>query len=93
MFDVMCNVKSIYVDIKNYRGVLELEPNNSPDMPSTIKCFKDIDPEIKRIDVVAEGKLDIVYYIYEGKWFATCYRLKNAQQKLKQDGSPPPRSH
>lgn len=70
MFDVMCNVKSIYVDVSQYRGYMDLPQYNVPDMSSTIKCFKAIDPEIKRIDVFVEDKLDIVYLIEDGEWAA-----------------------
>ena len=68
MFDVMCNVKSIYLDVEKYRGYMELPKDNVPDMSSTIKCFKAIDPEIKRIDVFVENELDIVYLIEDEEW-------------------------
>ena len=70
MFDVMCNVKSIYVDFQEYRGYMYLPKDNCSDMSSTIKCFKAIDPEITRIYVFVENEVDIVYLIEHDKWVA-----------------------
>lgn len=64
MWDVMCNVSRIVIDIENCCGALYLPKGNSPDMRSTIKCFESVDDQIKRIDVYVDGEPDILYLYF-----------------------------
>jgi hypothetical protein len=60
-WDVGCNILALMIDVVNKRGMLVLPENHSPDMRKTIECFRSVDPEILRIEVEINNKLDIVY--------------------------------
>jgi hypothetical protein len=60
-WDVGCNVLALTIDVVNKRGMLALPKNHSPDMRKTIECFRSVDPEILRIEVVINDVLDTVY--------------------------------
>lgn len=70
MWNVMCNVSKIVVDIDNRYGQMWMPELNCPDMGSTIKCFKNIDDEITRIDTYIDGVPDVTYAIIDGEWEA-----------------------
>ena len=46
MWNVMCNVSKIVIDVENRCGFLYLPKDNFPDMRSTIKCFESVDDQI-----------------------------------------------
>ena len=70
-WNVMCNVEKIIVNVDKYMGELYTPELNYPDMSSTIKCFKNIDPEIKRIDVYVGEQPDMSYVKEtDGGWMA-----------------------
>lgn len=61
MWNVMCNVSKIVIDVENRYGALYLPEDNFPDMSSTIKHFKSVDDEIRRIETYVAGVPDTVY--------------------------------
>ena len=61
MWNVMCNVSKIVIDVENRYGALYLPENNFPDMRSTIEHFKSVDDEIRRIETYVGGVPDTVY--------------------------------
>ena len=61
MWNVMCNVSKIIIDVENCCGALYLPKDNVPDMRSVIKCFESVDDQIKRIDTYVDGVPDTVY--------------------------------
>lgn len=61
MWNVMCNVSKIVIDVENRCGSLYLPRDNFPDMRSTIKCFESVDDQINRIDTYVDGTPDTVY--------------------------------
>lgn len=61
MWNVMCNVSKIEVDVDNRKGWLYTPEMNYPDMSSTIKCFKRVDPEVEVIFVVVGEEVDMAY--------------------------------
>jgi len=68
MWNVMCNVSKIVIDVENCYGTLYVPKNNVPDMRSTIKCFESVDDQIKRIDIYVDGVHDLVYlYILDSQ--------------------------
>lgn len=70
MWDVMCNVSKITVDIDNYCGQMWMPADNCPDMSSTIKHFKRIDKHINTIFTYIDDVPDVIYVIIHGKWEA-----------------------
>lgn len=70
MWNVMCNVSEIRIDVDNRQGFLMLPPMNYPDMNSTINCFTSVDPEIEIIQTFVGGKLDTVYVKSNNEWQA-----------------------
>jgi len=72
MWNVMCNVSKVEIDVDNRKGVLHTPEMNYPDMRSTINCFKRVDPKIEVIFVVIGGELDMAYaYDKSGReWYA-----------------------
>lgn len=65
MWNVMCNVSKIVIDVENRYGALYLPENNFPDMRSTIEHFKSVDDEIRRIETYVGGVPDTVYLYFE----------------------------
>ena len=70
MWNVMCNVSEIHIDVDNRQGYLMLPEMNYPDMSSTIKCFTSVDPKIEVVQTFVGGKPDTVYAKLDGKWEA-----------------------
>jgi hypothetical protein len=64
MWNVMCNVSKIVIDVENRCGFLYLPKDNFPDMRSTIKCFESVDDQIKRIETYVDGTRDTVYLYF-----------------------------
>lgn len=72
-FNVMCNVSGISIDCETRTGYLYLPEMNFPDMKSTIRSFKAIDPEIQIIYTFVNGEPDVIYTTHrndDGKWEA-----------------------
>jgi hypothetical protein len=70
MWDVMCNVSKIVIDIDKRCGYLYLPALNSPNMRSVIECFTSVDPEIVHIHTFVDGKVDTQYVVHDGEWIA-----------------------
>ena len=71
MWNVMCNVSEIRIDVINHRGELFLPENNCPDMSHTVSCFLSVDPKIDAIQTYIGGKPDIAYVCADdGRWIA-----------------------
>ena len=68
-WNLKCNVDKIIYDVHAYTGKLYTPEMNFPDMSSTIKCFKSIDPEIKCIEVWVGNELDMKY-VLGSSWVA-----------------------
>ena len=68
MWDVMCDVSEIRIDVQNKQGFLILPSMNYPDMSSTIDCFLSVDPEIEVIQTFVGGVPDTVYVKINGNW-------------------------
>ena len=80
MWDVMCNVSKIEIDVDARKGVLHTPEMNYPDMRSTINCFKRVDPEIEVIVVVVGGEVDMAYAYDKdaGDWIARNLKIGRA---------------
>lgn len=70
MWNVMCNVSKIVIDVDKRCGYLYLPKDNFPDMHRTIECFKSADPEIVHIHTFVDGAIDTQYVRIDGKWQA-----------------------
>ena len=68
MWNVMCNVSEIRIDVGKKEGYLFLPEMNYPDMGSTIKCFMSVDPEINVIQTIVGDAPDVAYVKVDGKW-------------------------
>jgi hypothetical protein len=83
MWNVMCNVSKVEIDIDNKFGWLYTPEMNYPDMSSTIRCFKRVDPRIEGIVVIVGGIPDIAYR-YDSddhQWHA--HSMKGAEHALR----------
>lgn len=76
MWNVMCNVSKIEIDVDNRCGKLHLPEMNYPDMGSVIRCFKSVDPEITLIMTIVGGVEDTVYVCEDGDWIA-CRKVES----------------
>jgi hypothetical protein len=70
MWNVMCNVSEIRIDVDAKRGGLFLPEMNYPDMSSTIRCFTSVDPEIEVIETFVGGEPDTMYIKIDSEWQA-----------------------
>ncbi len=70
MWNVMCNVSEIRINVDTKQGCLFLPEMNYPDMSSTIRCFTSVDPEIEVIETFVDGKPDTMYIKIDGEWQA-----------------------
>lgn len=70
MWNVMCDVSEIRIDVKNKQGFLVLPEMNYPDMSSTVRCFTSVDPEIEVIQTYVGDKPDTVYVKVGNEWQA-----------------------
>jgi hypothetical protein len=70
MWNVMCNVSKIVVDVDKRCGYLYLPKDNVPNMRSTIECFKSVDDEIVHIHTFVDGVVDTQYIYTNNEWQA-----------------------
>ena len=70
MWNVMCNVSKIVIDVDKRCGYLYVPKNNAPDMRSTIDCFTRVDDEIVHIHTFVDGVIDTQYVKFDGEWQA-----------------------
>jgi hypothetical protein len=65
-----CRISRIDYSFEEQAGTLFIPELNNTDMSGCIKLFKALDPKVRHIEVLKDGKPDIAY-AYDGvEWFS-----------------------